>query len=297
MRFCQVFLRFRFTMPELPEVETMVRGIRPHVEGREIVALRKCRCSRKPISVTPGFASIARRVRGTTIQSVRRIAKRVILELSNEYSLVIEPRMTGLMLLSDPPSKAHLRLRWELTPNGSDFNAFWFWDRRGLGTFRMYAPGEMETDLATRLGPDALEISVAQWRNGLARTQRAIKVALLDQKLVAGIGNLYASEILHAAQIHPQTVCSQLTATQVKAIHRCTRRILTRAIRYEGSTLNDGTYRNALNAEGGYQNEHCVYGREHETCQRCRAQNILRIVQAQRSTFFCPVCQPEVAAQ
>ena len=278
-------------MPELPEVETMVRGIRPHVEGRTITTLRKCRCTRKPISISPAWPTISRRVKNTTIVCVRRIAKRVVIDLSSEDSLVIEPRMTGLMLLSDPPSKEHLRLQWNLQPDGTGPDAFWFWDRRGLGTFRMYGPGELKADLDQRLGPDALEMTVAQWKTGLAKTSRAIKVAMLDQKLVAGIGNLYASEILHATKIHPETRANELSAAQVKRIRTWTNRILETAIKYEGSTLNDGTYRNVLNKDGGYQNEHRVYGRENETCPRCRTTKITRIVQTQRSTFFCPTCQ------
>ncbi|MCE9527712.1 MAG: formamidopyrimidine-DNA glycosylase, partial [Planctomycetales bacterium] len=101
-------------MPELPEVETMVRGIRPHVEGLEIVEFRAAPCRCRPLTVTPSVGRIAKRVAGTKITAVRRRAKRIVLELSSGDGFVIEPRMTGLMLLADPPDVEHLRLEWKL---------------------------------------------------------------------------------------------------------------------------------------------------------------------------------------
>lgn len=279
-------------MPELPEVETMVRGIRPHVEGRTIVELRACPTPCKPITITPAFGQLAKRTAGRTITSVRRIAKRVVLDLSDGANLAIEPRMTGLMLLSDPPDREHLRLQWILSPEG-EFPALWFWDRRGLGTVRLYRPGELAEHLLTGLlGPDALTVSLEDWLTLLARTARAVKVALLDQKLIAGIGNLYASEILHRARVHPETPAKLVPAAQVAAIREATLTVLHEAIQYEGSTLSDGTYRNALNHDGSYQNAHRVYDREGQNCRTCAETSILRIVQAQRSTFYCPACQP-----
>ena len=122
----------------------------------------------------------------------------------------------------------------------------------------------------------------------LARAGR--KVALLDQAAIAGVGNLYASELLHVAHVHPQRRCDQLTKAQWERIHAAMVDVLEAAIRYEGSTLSDGTYRNALNKAGGYQNEHRVYDKANQPCPICQAE-IARIIQAQRSTFFCPRCQ------
>jgi formamidopyrimidine-DNA glycosylase len=113
----------------------------------------------------------------------------------------------------------------------------------------------------------------------------------LDQKAIAGIGNLYASEILHLARIHPQLQCDHLTARQWRAVHRAMIEVLTAAIHYEGSTLADGTYRNALNNPGTYQNHHRVYDRAGQVCPSCGRGQVTRIVQTQRATFFCPNCQ------
>src|SRR5262245_20272703 len=113
----------------------MIRGIRPFVEGRKILALQKCRCPCRPISITPGFARLSRQIAGKTVTSVRRLGKRVVLDIDDELSLVVEPRMTGLLLLSDPPDRGHLRLEWRFAGR-REFNSLWFWDRRGLGTLR-----------------------------------------------------------------------------------------------------------------------------------------------------------------
>jgi formamidopyrimidine-DNA glycosylase len=277
-------------MPELPEVETMVRGIRPHCERRELVRLEFLPCTRRPIQVSPRRERIAKLVEGQTITRVRRLAKRIVMELNSGRAIVVEPRMTGLMLVSDPPSFEHRRVAWHFRPRRNLASSVEFWDRRGLGTVSLYSPDQLAR-LERQLGPDALEMSDTEWIERLRRPRRAIKVALLDQTLVAGIGNLYASEALHRAGLSPRKRASRLRKTEVLGLAAAVRTILADAIRYEGSTLSDGTYRNALNKSGGYQNEHQVYDREGAPCQRCESGRIRRIVQSQRATFFCPDCQ------
>lgn len=278
-------------MPELPEVETMVRGIRPHITNRKVIRVRRCPTRCRPISITPAFPTLAKRLEGRTVAEVRRIAKRVVLDFDNGAAVAIEPRMTGLVLLADPPDAEHLRLMFEFADQ-RDYNALWFWDRRGLGTVTYYAPGTLEQQLgAHRLGPDALALTPDEWRHLCHHTERAIKVVLLDQKAVAGIGNLYASEILHVAKIHPSRPASSFSGREIHRLHAATLLVLEDAIRHEGSTLGDGTYRNALNESGGYQNSHRVYQKHGQCCPRCRKGIIERQIQAQRSTFFCPRCQ------
>jgi formamidopyrimidine-DNA glycosylase len=142
------------------------------------------------------------------------------------------------------------------------------------------------------LGPDALEVGQEELQLRLGASRRAIKVALLDQRAIAGIGNLYAAEILHLAGIHPQLRCDQLRPRHWERLHAAISQVLLEAIRHEGSTLSDGTYRNALNRAGGFQHHHQVYDRAGQLCLKCGLQAIERIVQAQRSTFFCRKCQP-----
>lgn len=281
-------------MPELPEVETMRRGIAGAV-GSRITDFRKMRCRRKPILIQPGLAPFRRRVQDRTITELGRAGKRVVIWLDSGDCLVIEPRMTGLVLLVEPPTRAHLR--WRLCLDGGNSADILYWDQRGLGNVRLFSKAEFHQQFGLhKLGPDALVITAEHLRERLGRSEREIKPALLDQRAVAGIGNIYASEILHLAGIHPQRKCRQLTAAQWQAITEATHLVLREAIRYEGSTLSNGTYRNALNKFGSYQTMHRVYNRADQACPRCPEARIIRLVQAQRSTYFCKQCQKRTTA-
>jgi formamidopyrimidine-DNA glycosylase len=280
-------------MPELPEVETMRRGIAA-VAGCEITAVEPVPCPRKPIAITPSPTALRRRVVGTQIERTDRAGKRVVLWLDSGDAIVFEPRMTGLVLLGDPPDPLYNRLRLLLA--GKKRNApqqLLYWDRRGLGNVRLVTPHEFDQRYGLAvLGPDALVMTADLYRERLGRSARAVKVALLDQRAVAGIGNLYASEILHLAGVHPARSCRQVTRAQWERVAVAALEVLETAILYEGSTLSDGTYRNALNKAGGYQNQHRVYDKAGEPCPSRGCTGVVqRVVQAQRSTFFCPRCQ------
>lgn len=279
-------------MPELPEVETMRRGILG-VIGARIWDVERVACRRRPIAITPRIDHFRRRAVGRTIREVGRVGKRVVVRLDSGDSIVMEPRMTGLVLVADPPSREHLRFRCTFAETKGGPRELLYWDRRGLGSVRLFSPDEFESAFgAAKLGPDALVMTAELFGSQLGGSRRAVKVALLDQRAVAGIGNLYASEILHLASVHPAARCDRLKRDQWRRIADATQEILETAIRYEGSTLGDGTYRNALNQAGGYQNHHRVYDRAGERCPRCAdGRPIVRIVQAQRSTFYCPACQ------
>ncbi len=268
----------------------MRRGLAP-IEGRVIAAVQQPRCRCRPISINPPIARLRRRLVGQTVAAVQRCGKRLILALASGESLVFEPRMTGLVLLAAPPDEEHLRLRLDLA--GQPPLALLFWDRRGLGTVRLFAAGELPHWLSERLGPDALNISWQALSDRLGRSRRAVKVALLDQRALAGVGNLYASEALFLAGLDPRAPCSSLAPKHWRRLVSALRRVLREAIRHEGSTLADGTYRNALNQTGTYQNHHRVYNRAGLPCRRCGS-SIERLVQAQRSTYFCPRCQQPV---
>ncbi len=275
-------------MPELPEVETMRRGVMP-VVGSRIEAAERPPCQCRPILLQPRIDAFDRRVRAKTIVDVGRRGKRVMIGLDDDQVIVIEPRMTGLVLLSDPPGPEHLRLRLHLS--GGPAEQILFWDRRGLGTVRLLRRSEINDVVDAKLGVDALQINVQQLRDSLGQSRRQIKVALLDQAAVAGIGNLYAAEILFVAGVDPRARCDKLSLAQWTRIQAAIGHVLDEAILHEGSTLSDGTYRNALNQSGGYQNYHRVYDRADLPCRRCGEGVIRRIVQSQRSTFFCPKCQ------
>ena len=268
----------------------MKRGIAAIV-GSRIANVERCACKLKPIDVTPSLAVFRRRTRNVEIEGLSRVGKRVVLELAGGDRIVIEPRMTGLVLLASPPNLEHLRLRLRLA--GGPAEELLYWDRRGLGSVRLFTAGQFAERFGeATLGPDALLTRPETLAARLGSSRRAVKVALLDQRAVAGIGNLYASEILHLARVHPATPCQRLKLADWQRIHAALIEVLEDAILHEGSTLSDGTYRNALNQAGGYQNHHRVYDRAGQACARCGRAEIVRIVQAQRATFYCPGCQP-----
>lgn len=276
-------------MPELPEVETMCRGIAA-VVGQQIHTVRFPKTHLCDIEMSPDRPTFRRRARGRTVTAVRRIGKRVILDLDSDDSVVFEPRMTGRVLLTEPPDRDHLRAVIEFAD--PDRAPLLFWSSRGLSTLHLLSADQLESTTGPdRLGPDALRITAEQLHATLGRSRRAVKVALLDQKVVAGIGNIYASEILHRARIHPETLCQRLSIRGWRRIQEETLAVLNEAIAAKGSTLRDGNYRTASDEPGGFQDRHRVYGRETLICFQCRRGRIRRIIQTQRSTYFCPACQ------
>ncbi len=276
-------------MPELPEVETMRRGIGA-IQNATIIAAQRTPCSKRPIAISPPMGSFNKRISGKKIERIDRLGKRVVVVTEDGHRVIFEPRMTGLVLITQPPTIEHLRFRLRL--KDCDVKELLFWDRRGLGNVSCLTDAQYQQKLLSgKLGPDALAISESEFCARFKSSGREVKVALLDQAAVAGIGNLYASEILHLAGVHPQARCNRLSVGQWNRIHQRMVEVLELAIEYEGSTLSDGTYRNALNKSGGYQNEHRVYDRAGQQCPTCVQAEIIRIVQCQRSTFFCKRCQ------
>jgi formamidopyrimidine-DNA glycosylase len=276
-------------VPELPEVETMCRGIKPIV-GSLIRDVRRPISGLRPITITPRLESMRRRVVGRRIAGIARAGKRVVVELDGKDRIVFEPRMTGRVLLAGPPNADHVRLVFELT--GGLASELLFWDQRGLGQVHLFSSRQFLEKLGPhRLGPDALEITPQTLRDRLGSSRRAVKVALLDQTALAGVGNLYASEILHRVGLHPETPCNGLRADEWIGLHAAMIEVLQEAIHGQGSTLADGTYRDPQNRAGGFQERHRVYQRAGLGCLQCGEARIVRLVQSQRSTFFCPHCQ------
>ncbi len=273
-------------MPELPEVETMCRGIYPTI-GKVIRSVSQPPCDYRPIQIRPSVAEINARLAGCKVKTITRLGKRVVIQTAVD-SLILQPKMTGLVALDAPPDPDHVRLQIDF----SGKLRLQFWDRRGLGTVELMPSAELhERIVEGRLGPDALQITVEDFIGRLQATARPIKVALLDQKLLAGVGNLYASEMLFKAKIDPTKPAAKVSPARLRVLHQVMLEILQLAITLEGSTLSDGTYRNAVNDAGSYQNMHSVYDKAGQPCSQCKTSTVLRIVQAQRSTFYCPKCQ------
>jgi formamidopyrimidine-DNA glycosylase len=275
-------------MPELPEVETMVRGLRPAMEGRRVLGAEV----RDPILLrgeTPeGFAG---RIEGAEVEWVVRRGKWVVIALGRRGIIVIQPRMTGGFWLVPPERPDHVRLTFRLD---GPVKTVWFCDTRRLGHICWY-PDAAGADAAfgRSHGPDALEITRDDLSARLKRTERAIKPALMDQKLLAGIGNIYADETLFRARVHPERTASGLSRDEVRRVHEAITSVLAEAIAAEGSSFDQG-YRTVLGLEGGFLAENSVYGRGGQPCRSC-GELVLKTKIAGligRPTHYCPRCQP-----
>jgi len=270
-------------VPELPEVETVARLIRPHLVGRRV----------KDASVTwprtlgkVSTAGFRKGVTGTTIQRVWRRGKYIVIDLEPRRFLVGHLRMTGRMQVraaGTDPSR-HVKVSLDL----DDGSVFEFIDVRKFGRLVL---ADNPEDVFPSLGPEPLsDAFTAEWfRAALKQRQRALKPLLLDQSFVAGLGNIYVDESLHAAKLHPLRRSNQLKRPAAVALHAAIRRILAEAIEREGSSF-DTFYRTPEGQPGAYQEQFAVYGRTGKPCPRCGT-TIRRLVVGQRGTHVCARCQ------
>ncbi len=271
-------------MPELPEVETVVRQLRPNLVGDVIVAAR----IHLPKIVRSGDRSFGANVRGRLIRRIDREGKRIVVRLEENFSLVIHLGMTGRLMIrpAKTPLDPHTQVCWRLAAGLRELR---FIDPRQFGgVWLLPDDADWEHCDLRPLGPDALDLSLPVFRDLLSRP-RQIKALLLDQQVIAGLGNIYCDEALHAAGIHPQWPANRLRAPQVARLLRALRRVLRASIAAGGTTISD--YRDADGSEGAFQRRLRVYGREGELCRRCRGL-IQRIQAAGRSSHLCPRCQP-----
>ena len=269
-------------MPELPEVQTVVTTLRPGVLGRVI---RGVILNRTDIVCPPG-ADLPGHLVGRTVASVDRRGKRIVFTLDDGARFYIHLGMTGQLTLVDrrklasSPAAKHTHLELDLGARRLRFR-----DPRRFGGIWWLG----SEDCAAGMGPEPLTMRPAQLAGRLAKTQRAIKSALLDQSVVAGLGNIYVDESLFLAGIHPLAKANELTAAEVARLNRAIKTTLRRAIRHRGSSLRD--YVDADGSAGGFQRLHRVYDRAGKPCRKCRSP-IDRFVLGGRSTHFCAKCQP-----
>ncbi len=271
-------------MPELPEVETAVRELRPAIVGR---VLRGAWANIPRQLGTMTAKELDRAVKGQRVMSIRRRGKYIVLVLERGI-LLVHLRMTGRLFVgpTDKKPSAHLHAGFKLD-DGSE--SLYFRDVRTLGTLRYHA-NEADVKELAALGWEPLEAKVdaIMLKPELSNRKQAIKVVLLDQSLWAGIGNIYASEACWVAGIDPRKSAKLLTLSQCEKICSAVPEVLQTALNRGGSTLRD--FMSPEGNYGSYQKEFRVYDREGEECLRCGGK-ILKIVQAQRSTYFCAGCQ------
>jgi formamidopyrimidine-DNA glycosylase len=258
-------------VPELPEVETVVRSLAPHLAGRRILSAEF-----RSRLVTPGnHRQLARKLEGRTITGVRRRGKFIVITL-DQGTLAVHLGMTGKLLL-DAATTTHTHGTFTL-----DDGVLLYDDPRQFGRI------EWNPSRIAALGPEPLEITLEDFRARLRARKSQVKPLLLNQRFLAGMGNIYVDEALFAAGIHPLALASRITAMRATKLHQAIREILTLAIEHRGSSISD--YVDAEGAKGNFQVLHRVYGREGEACLKCGGP-IKKIVVTQRGTHFCPRCQ------
>jgi len=273
-------------VPELPEVETVRRALEPVLTGRRLIRV-EIADSRlvRPLETLQVTAELE----GERVAAVERRGKYLIVRFVSGCSLLIHLRMTGSLrhapagkLADDPYRRAVVRL-----DDGSDVA---YRDVRRFGTWLVLGPGELEPYLAQRLGPEPLgRLTARGLAARLERRRAPIKAALLDQRTLAGVGNIYADEALWYAQVHPLRPSRELDGDEVARVHRYVRRALRTGIERQGASLRD--YALPDGAAGTMQHEFRVYGRAGEPCDRCGTP-IEKIRAAGRGTWYCPRCQP-----
>ena len=261
-------------MPELPEVETVVRTLAPHLAGRTIISARFT--SR---FVTPGNrAKLAAQLAGRTIQGVQRRGKFILMQL-DRGTLAVHLGMTGKLLIDGAPG-SHTHGVFTLNEGVLLYD-----DSRQFGRIEWSAGAAKR---ASRLGPEPLEIGLEEFCRRLRGRKSRVKPLLLNQSFLAGMGNIYVDEALFLAGIHPLALASRLSTARVALLYQTMREVLTLAIEHRGSSISD--YVDADGRRGDFQILHRAYGREGEPCVNCKTP-IKKIVVAGRGTHFCPKCQ------
>jgi len=269
-------------MPELPEVETVVRALRPALSGRRIreLELHHPRVSRHS---NPEFLSSV--CKGATIETLERRGKFILFQLKNKPQLAVHLRMSGQLLLSEKPlDSPHIRATFHLDKGPN----LYFVDIRTFGTIFLVDGSEPKGFRSLGIEPLSSGFTVKSFRSLLENRSTPIKTFLLMQERIAGIGNIYASEALWRAKIDPRTSAGDLSSHAIKRLHESLIQVLKDAVEQMGTTLSD--FRRPDGEPGRYGNKLNVYGREEEPCFHC-GKPIQRIVQNGRSTFFCPRCQ------
>lgn len=276
-------------MPELPEAETIVQGLKPVLGGRRIADVEVLHDDVLDGAPDGFVASIT----GQSVTDVTRRGKNVVLVLQDALRLVVNLGMSGRLLHRKPdaadPPPSHPAVRFRL----ADGNVLVYHDIRRFGRLQVLEAAAYR-EWSRTLGPEPLGrgFTARGLGEGLARSISPVRSWLLDQRRLAGVGNIYANEALHRARIHPRTPADRIDFGAATRLHRAIRKVLRDAVSWRGTTLRD--FRTSDGEEGSYSHRLRVYGREGEPCPRCGA-SVRRIVFGNRSAFLCPRCQPETS--
>jgi formamidopyrimidine-DNA glycosylase len=279
-------------VPELPEVETVRRGLEKLVVGRRVnrVEVGRERSVRRtsPEALIDGLT-------GTRILAANRRGKYLLLPLDSGDEMMVHLRMSGQLLVAKAgaPRPAHTHVVMHL--DGEPAEEVWFVDPRTFGEVVVFDPANVAVELPelASMGPDPIAegLTLADLRRILRGRSRQLKPMLLDQHVIAGIGNIYADEILHRARLRPGRLSISLSPPSERRLHAAIHDILGEAIMAGGSTLGDAQYLDLFGDNGSYQDDHKVYGRGGERCLTCGVSWLRTTMYAQRTTVYCPNCQ------
>lgn len=281
-------------MPELPEVETVRRGLQQNAVGRKIV---KVEVGRERTVRRTSREALIDGLTGTKITAAARRGKYLICDLDSGQKLMMHLRMSGRLIIAEPDAKRppHTHVVMHLAKDKDIDSELWFVDPRTFGEVVVFDPDLIKTqmpDLAN-LGVDPLndEFSGEILQKLFKNRRGNLKALLLNQHVIAGIGNIYADEILHQAKLRPDRLPSRLTKAVLARLCAVIIEVLTNAVNAGGSTLKDTQYVDLDGKTGSYQDQHRVYGRAGLPCLTCRKGRILMTVVAGRTTCYCSACQ------
>lgn len=272
-------------MPELPEVETIRRQLNKEVANLSITDI----WTDVPKMVKPDLKEVLPRIRGQKITAVERRAKLLIIRLAGKENLVLHLRLSGQLFLSNPgdPRDPFLHIILKLS-NGKELR---FNDQRKFGYVSLVESDEDLEKIVTGYGPEPFsDLTWEKFQSAFSRSNRRVKDLLLDQKVISGVGNIYANEALWSAKIHPSAKASSLSDSRIKSLYAAVLKVLEDGLRLGGATIADEKYRNLYGERGKYEQAVRVYQRKGQPCPRCRTTiEYLRV--GQRGTFVCPRCQ------
>ena len=270
-------------MPELPEVETIKRDLSKLIVGKKILAIETDSAKQ----VQPSLGAVKKAVVGATIKKIKRRAKLLQVFLSNGKILVIHLKLTGRLLVR---KKGASRDDWQhVTFVLSGDRELRFADLRKFGWIRLVGNEKELGKMLTEFGPEALDgLNLKEFQTILSSSSRPIKILLMDQKKIAGIGNLYVCDALFLAKIHPERKADGLNKKEIKRLFEAIEKVLKAGIKYRGAS--DQYYLDALGHKGLYQDHFLVYGRAGKKCLKCK-DKVEKTKLGGRGTYFCSTCQ------
>jgi len=279
-------------VPELPEVETVRRGLDVRLVGRTI---ERVEVGRERTVRRTSRQAVIDGLTGATVIETRRRGKYLLLGLDTGDHVMIHLRMSGRVLLNDPADDRLPHTHVIARLSGEPPLELRFVDPRTFGEVVVFDPSNVAVEIPDLhlLGIDPITdgMTRAQLRRILLGRDRQLKALLLDQHVIAGIGNIYCDEILHRAKLRPDRLAHTLSAAEVRRLHEAIHWILATAIEAGGSTLSDTQYVDVMGDGGTFQLDHRVYDRAGQRCLTCGKADIVRIVSGGRSTCYCPRCQ------